>query len=678
MPKRTKHKGSGKYSARARVGDVELALSGKTSTISVHRSDAEQQRLLDRIKVWRAGAVDVGALSILGNVYYAQNVFDPETYAEWSHEGLGPKVEHIALLLAARPANGDNALVPADVIKKINAYLEELFQQLQMYYDEVDGTRHPLEPDVRGLVLRDELFVRMPVYPRQHRKTLLGLFGPVEREMEASLGFRIEDAIAVDEAFEQIAVEAAGRCSMALSVSIRPLAPFAKKTPNGAIIDFGGDAETEARIREEIRMARASAMATFGAEIAVDSGTVAARVGIEHSRAEAVLRFFETTSADVDSDYFVHAPDSPLKRKPFLRFDGRWVLPNQMLFLSAMQPALERALNPAHGAAPASVATWTKYIDGRADALERWTADAVSSLLGGAVIHRNLKYKSVVGSKAHDELDAMALVDGKMLLVESKAGGFTATARRGDVDAIEGNIERLMTDAHEQALRAAVYVRSRPDPVFRENGREIRVDMSKVDEVLLVTTTLEDLWAPHSALQRRGAHPGVHRRGYALGRFDPRPTAHREVHAERADVPPLSQAPDRAERSAGVRRDERIGLVRPIPARCVESDGVPKTARLGQSHDGEPTIAYDGVRRLRTLRDRPTQDASIPSGTGDQPRGGPVGSGGRRLGWHGIHGCWMPIARPSAEASARLRKADRCRGQADRTRRRRAGDRPNA
>ncbi len=507
MPKRTKHKGSGSI-RRARVGNVELALSGKTSTISVHRSDAEQQHLLDRIKTWRAGAPaefktnarelmrllePYRALSILGEVYYAQQVSDPESYAEWSHEGLGPKVEHIALLLAARPADGDHDLVPPDVVKTIGGYLDELFPLLLMYYEEVDGTRHPLDPDPRGLVLLDELFVRRPAYPRQHRETLRILFHPVEREMESLLGFRIQDAIAIDEAFEKLAGEAIRRCSMALRVSSRPLVPFAKKTSNGAIVDFAGDVETAARIRDEILTARASAMAAFGAELAVDSVTVASQARIEQSRADAVLRLFEATSADVDSNYFVPSPDSPLKRKPFLRFDGRWVLANQMLFLPAMQPTLERALNPAHGTTTASAAAWTKYVDARADALERWTADAVSSLLGGAVIHRNLKYKSVAGSKAHDELDAMALVDGKMLLIESKGGSFTVTARRGDPDAIEGNIEKLMTDAHEQALRAAAYVRSGPDPVFRENGREIRVDMSKVDEILLVTTTLEDL-----------------------------------------------------------------------------------------------------------------------------------------------------------------------------------------
>ena len=58
MPKRTKHKGSGKYSARGRVGDIELTLSGKTSTISVNRTDSEQQQLLDRIKAWRAAAAE--------------------------------------------------------------------------------------------------------------------------------------------------------------------------------------------------------------------------------------------------------------------------------------------------------------------------------------------------------------------------------------------------------------------------------------------------------------------------------------------------------------------------------------------------------------------------------------------------------------------------------------------
>jgi hypothetical protein len=234
-------------------------------------------------------------------------------------------------------------------------------------------------------------------------------------------------------------------------------------------------------------------MAAFGANLAVDSKSAAARAGIDEARAEAVLRFFETTTADINGDYFIPAPDGPLMRKPFLRFAGRWVLPDVMLFLPAMRPGLERALNPAHGAPAAGPAVWNRYVANRAESLERWTAEALSTLLDGAPVERNLKYKSVAGSKAHDELDAMALVDGKMFLVECKAGGFTATARRGDLQAIEDRIGKLMTESHEQALRARTYLRSRPDPAFLAEGRAVAVDMARVDEILLLTTTLEDL-----------------------------------------------------------------------------------------------------------------------------------------------------------------------------------------
>ncbi len=508
MGKRGKDRGSGRYSARARAGNVNLRLSGKTSTISVYRTDAEQARLLASIKAWRAAAPDefrgkarelmqtlepYSAISILGNVYYAQNASDPETYAEWSHEGLPAKVEHVALLLAARPTDGRESLVPPDVAMKISAYLEDVFSSLLMYYDDAEETRHPLDPDPRSLVLMDELFVRMPVYPRQHRDTLRALFDSVGDHMERALGFRIDDAIALDEAFEGIAMDAGQNVFEPLRAAMRQALPFTRRTADGGTLDFRGDEEAAVRIRGDIRRARATAMSAFGANLAVDSKSAAVRAGIDEARADAVLRFFETTTADLEPDYFIPAPDGPLMRKPFLRFAGRWVLPDLMLFLPAMQPALERALNPAHGAPTAIPAVWNRYVANRAESLERWTAEALSTLLDGAPVERNLKYKSVAGSKAHDELDAMAFVDGKMFLVECKAGGFTATARRGDLQAIEGRIAKLMTESHEQALRARSYLRSRPDPTFRAGGGAVVVDAAQVEEILLLTTTLEDL-----------------------------------------------------------------------------------------------------------------------------------------------------------------------------------------
>ncbi len=271
---------------------------------------------------------------------------------------------------------------------------------------------------------------------------------------------------------------------------------FAAPTPDGdgLHLRLGADETAATRAIDAFKNASNRAMWRLGARLALKSKTIAETAAISPERAEAVLSFFTTTRAAIGGDYYVPLPSSPLKVRPLLTFESRWLLPSAMLFLPAVQPALERALNPAFKAPSGSAADWDLYAAQRADLLERRAVGALSTLLNGAPAYRNLKYKSIPGMQGHDELDGLILADTVLILIEGKAGGFTATARRGDIDAIEGRIKELITDAHTQALRAKAYIDTQAAPTFRlEDGTSFVLNKTPIDEILLITVTFEEL-----------------------------------------------------------------------------------------------------------------------------------------------------------------------------------------
>ncbi len=483
------------------------------------RTPAEHRRFLAQWREWRAQAdadfrqrrddlldriEPFDSLALLGHIFFAETFANPETYKEWAHRGLAAKVEHFALLLLIRGTHAKETIVPLDVIADVNEYLDYLFSHMSMYYENFDkGAGSPTDPDPRSLVLMWELVVRMPIYAWQFRSTLRELFTPVKGWMEQALGFDIEDVIAIELAFEKLDNEDANRELRDLQSSMEAFRKVVNRSEEGFLPKPGHEDEA-IKLYDEFQRNWALTMANLGKSLKRTAKEVASAAQIEETRAAAVLRFFTTSSGDIPTNYALPVPNGPLKFRPFIEIEGGWILPSPTLLLPATQATLERAANPDLRAATADKVAWNSYEKNRADILETRTLSALSRLLDGATFHRNLKYK-VPGQPQPFELDGLCLHDRKLFLCECKAGAFTSTARSGDIDAVEGRIKALVTDAHSQAVRALDYIENQAQPTFRIGTSGITIDKSMFDEVFLIATTLEELGyltAPFNEVKR--------------------------------------------------------------------------------------------------------------------------------------------------------------------------------
>jgi hypothetical protein len=105
------------------------------------------------------------------------------------------------------------------------------------------------------------------------------------------------------------------------------------------------------------------------------------------------------------------------------------------------------------------------------------------------------------GEQKTAELDGMIQFDRTLLLIESKAGALTDSARRGGRERIKSNIKELLGKAHRQALRARDYIEGTVEPkFFAADGSEIPFDKRRFARIFLASTTLDPLDVYNTAL----------------------------------------------------------------------------------------------------------------------------------------------------------------------------------
>jgi hypothetical protein len=165
----------------------------------------------------------------------------------------------------------------------------------------------------------------------------------------------------------------------------------------------------------------------------------------------------------------------------------------------ALQHRVEAEMNRSLSA---GAKVWRKYEKHRSDYLEAESVRLLSVTLRPDEVYRNLTYSVVEdGEQKKAEVDGMLQFDHTLLLVESKAGTLTASARRGGRERIKSNIKELLGRAHKQALRARDFIEGTDHPkFFAADGCEVPFDKNRFVRIFLISTTLEPLDTYNAAL----------------------------------------------------------------------------------------------------------------------------------------------------------------------------------
>ncbi|MES3151667.1 hypothetical protein [Sphingomonas faeni] len=176
--------------------------------------------------------------------------------------------------------------------------------------------------------------------------------------------------------------------------------------------------------------------------------------------------------------------DNPIWRRPFVKHQGRWFCFSPGTLLSSQFDIM------AELASDISERPGELVGKARGTALEDMLVEALKQMLPHAEVLRSVKWDDAVGKEF--ETDAIALIDGLVLIFEAKGDALSMTGRRGsnkwlrDFDdiAVEAAVQSWRL---EQALRD----QKREAIELRADGRTVRLRLDDVRHVVRFGVSLE-------------------------------------------------------------------------------------------------------------------------------------------------------------------------------------------
>ncbi len=476
------------------------------------RTESEQQSLMENL----ANSVDTlfadieqrvqsiesqlqkfNTFTILGALTLQNHVTNPDTYKEYSHPGRPFVSEYATLLALKNPySNGTEFLSILPVLHKVQEETEHVFQAT--YWREVgkyarrkiDAEKVLEDPttleELRTWMHSHELTVRNPAYEHHHHEVLKCLFQPFENELLSQIGFSIDDALALSRAISnrinRLFSERLHKAREAKN-NYKKIVRKARRSGSLSIdkTDFQGEdilstsqfySELLRRSPEEVDRFLTSATLAWlliGADdicsFTVDD--LAKESSVSRERISNFLSSMSMNFGCLSAKFdIIPSPTHPLRERPFVHHEGRYLASAPMLIDWAIQPAFETALKNV------GESVWQRYQKQRHDYVLNRSVDILQGMMPGASIGKNLLYLSKENKSSEAEIDAIAVYDGVVFLIEVKGANITAPALRGAPDRLRRDLEKVIAKSHLQALRAKNYITRDRESIFRRDDGE--------------------------------------------------------------------------------------------------------------------------------------------------------------------------------------------------------------
>lgn len=468
---------------------------------------SELRSQLPKELVARAGELEpelhrFDAFDVLAYLSLLEFWTDPETYKEYEHPGLSAHVEYAAqLLLKTQYSDGeDEAYLGGAEIEHIQELIRDIFQMTRSLHlseavTQSRGESHNPADDLRDRTINQELHVRTPGYPCHLRKVLIDLFQPYGGWLIERAGFSAADAVQIAEGINSLVnrrvterVQAGQEFSTAL---LSELAKFREMGEEHVKPDYREVVLRLAQRSDEAAAVEARSIASawivygLGTTMSFTAEEIAVAESLPVERVRACLTAFSQEFGTERRDFHLPEPIHQLRIRPLLHHDGRFLSPCSGLFLWAIQPRLEEALQP----------KWQSYQKWRARYLESEAVRLLSTALQHAECLEGLHYTFEDGDGQQDyEVDGLVHFDDILFIVEGKAGTLSPSARRGGKERLRDKLKELIAEPYRQGRRAERFINSSDRPTFRDpSGKSVVISRQAIRHIFHVCVTLDTL-----------------------------------------------------------------------------------------------------------------------------------------------------------------------------------------
>ncbi len=524
---------------------------GRFIHTTTHRTNEEQQALIEKMAASvddlssdlsrRAAAIESrirehDTFTILGALALQNHVVDPETYKEYSHPGKSFVSEYASLLALKYPYSvGTKEFVDLSVLHELQEEIEGLFMALTWLYIGRYARRKiaagaalssstALE-DMQFSMWMHELAVRNPAYEHHHHSVLRDLFQSFEKDLLDLIGFTIDDALSMSDAIttrmSRLFLERLQKSRKNL-IDTKENIRKARRAGPDAVVKAADIREFTANVEyyrellkrspnEVDRFLKTAALAWLfvGADsiCSFTAKELAHEAGVSSERAEAYAALFSMTFGDVPPEFIEPSPTHPLRNRPLVRHEDRYLSSAPMLLDWAIQPAFEAAFKTA------GASSWQRFQKHRHDHVLRLSAELLQRMMPAATIDTNLLYCEGENPSREAEIDAIAIYDSVVFLIEVKGADVTDPARRGAPDRLRRDLEEVIAKSHSQALRAKDYISAKGHATFRRAaGGPDLVIPGGIQNVVMISVSLAPL-GHLTALLHAGSDIGFFRDG---------------------------------------------------------------------------------------------------------------------------------------------------------------------
>lgn len=461
----------------------ELRLIAETHDLSSLRqlqmrinAEGESARIALRTEIDELQAIvrELDAVALLG----ALHVWDARgrlvLSAAQTH-GFDAMIEFFAGLVTSQPEEQlvkyigtpfDPQLV-LDVENKLRTIANH-----QMAIDFAENLSHSSQSRIDnaiGLLKLERHFDRMAGFDPHLRRIAGGIFGLIDNQVEAEVGFKLTDSIRFADAYARRLIDYS-RSAQEWVESVHPA--------------FSGDSDDETRLQwmcTEMLMSCLSTAAPIELEIDTE---LSATIGISHESFSRLVSAMATPLGSQQIDD-LHG-ENTIRYKPIIQLStGEWIWHRPGDFLHG-------ALEWAFEVASASESLRASFDQARQTVAERLPADVLAPIFGDRV-HRNVKFP---GAESPGEMDALIRLPGAYLVAECKGGRFTLPARRGAIGRVETHAKQIVTKGADQNQRAVQAIRNE-HPLTDSSRRIVSVGGNDIGLTLIVTLDRIDPFNTH-------------------------------------------------------------------------------------------------------------------------------------------------------------------------------------
>lgn len=186
-------------------------------------------------------------------------------------------------------------------------------------------------------------------------------------------------------------------------------------------------------------------------------------------------------------------------KKPILKINGEYFAPIPQDLFQKLPSIFEDLLEHEN---LQRTTIWENYKKTKAKFTEKKVTEYLGRIFKKENIHENLSYRIKKGNEP--EVDLIVPYCDNILIIESKSGNFSITAKKEGIARITSVLTRLISDAHNQGIRTMEYIKIKKPAIFKNSDEKKELEIiykPNKTRFFLINVTLEPLLSFSSSLK---------------------------------------------------------------------------------------------------------------------------------------------------------------------------------